>query len=119
MAKFLFVYRGPASQHEHEMSPDQMQKLMEAWNQWIGSGFQEGWMVEPGDALNLEGRVVNDQKVVSDGPFAESKEIVGGYSIVEAPDLEAAGEIAKRCPACESPGGSIEIRELAGIASKE
>ncbi len=54
--------------------------------------------------------------MVSDGPFAESKEIVGGYSIVEADDLSAASGLAKTCPAADSPGGTIEIRELAGMA---
>ena len=43
---------------------------MESWNAWIGQGMEQGWMVDPGDALNLEGRIVNHEKVVSDGPFA-------------------------------------------------
>lgn len=103
-------------QHAAEMSPDQLQKIMEAWGAWIGEGTEAKWMVDPGDALNLEGRIVNSDKVVSDGPFAESKEIVGGYSIVQAADFDAACKIAKTCPAADSPGGTIEIRELAIMA---
>ncbi len=119
MARFMFVYRGPAEEHQHDMAPEQMQQLMEAWNGWIGKGFEEGWMVDGGDALHLEGKVVNHDKVVSDGPFAEAKEIVGGYSIIQCDDLAAAAEIAKSCPGIDSPGGLIEIRELAGMGPKE
>ena len=116
MAKYMFIYRSSAEQHANEMSPDQMQKIMEAWNAWIGKGMQEKWMENPGDALKGEGKIVNHDKLVSDGPFAESKEIVGGFSIIIADDLAAAAEIAKTCPAADSPGGSIEIREMAGMA---
>ncbi len=116
MAKYMFIYRSPKEQHEHEMSPDQMQKIMEAWNAWIGQGMQEGWMENPGDALKVEGSIVNQDKVVSDGPFAESKEIVGGFSIVKADSLAGAAKIAKGCPAVDSPGGTIEIREMAEMA---
>ena len=119
MARFMFVYRSPEAQHKAEMAPEMMQQIMEAWNGWIGKGFEEGWMVDAGDALMAEGKVVNEEKVVSDGPFMESKELVGGYSIIQCEDLAAASEIAKSCPAAESPGGSIEIRELAGIGSND
>lgn len=116
MAKYMFIYRSSKDQHKKEMSPDQMQQIMEAWNGWIGKGMEEKWMVDAGDALNLEGRIVNHEKVVSDGPFAESKEIVGGYSIIQADDFDAACGLAESCPAVETPGGTIEIRELAGLA---
>jgi hypothetical protein len=52
--------------------------------------------------------------VVSDGPYIESKEIVGGYSIVQADDYEGAMAVAKECPILEpGGGGSVEIRQLA------
>ena len=116
MAKYMFIYRSSAEQHESDLSPDQMQKVMEAWNAWIGQGMEEKWMETPGDALKGEGRIVNHDKVVTDGPFAESKEIVGGFSIINAADLNVAAEIAKGCPAISAPGGTIEIRELAEMA---
>lgn len=119
MARFMFVYRSSAAQHQHEMAPEQMQQIMEQWTGWISKGFQEGWMVDAGDALKLEGKIVNDEKVVSDGPFVESKEIVGGFSIIKCDSLEAATEIAKGCPAVDSPSGTIEIRELAGMGEEQ
>jgi hypothetical protein len=115
MAKFLFVYRGK-SDIERQMSPEQMQQTMQKWSAWIGEGLKKGWMVDPGDALTDEGRVVRP-KVVSDGPFAEAKEIVGGYSVIEAQTIEAASEFAKGCPALLY-GGSVEVRGLAGLAAQ-
>jgi hypothetical protein len=74
-------------------------------------------MVDAGDALTPEGRVVNSKKVVTDGPFVEAKEIVGGFSIVKADTIDAAAEFAKGCPVLLS-GGRVEVRPLAGLAPK-
>jgi hypothetical protein len=73
-------------------------------------------MLDPGDALTAEGRVVNPKKVVTDGPFVESKEIVGGYSIVQADSIDAAAELAKGCPGLLA-GGRVEVRTLAGLSA--
>jgi hypothetical protein len=114
MAKFLFVYRG-SNEINPSFTPEQMQEHMQKWGQWIGAAMAKGWMTSPGDALTQEGRVVNAKKIVTDGPFVESKEIVGGYSIVQADSLDAAAELAKDCPALEF-GGKVEVRPLAGLA---
>jgi hypothetical protein len=114
MAKFLFVYRG-GNEAEQKMAPEQMQQIMQKWGAWIGEAMQKGWMVDPGDGLTPEGRVVRG-KVVKDGPFVESKEIVGGYSVVEAPTIDAAAEYAKGCPALLY-GGAVEVRTLAGLSA--
>ena len=116
MANFLFVYRG-GNEDYATMTPDQMQDMMQQWTNWIGEGLKKGWMLNPGDALTPEGRVVNAKKVVTDGPFVESKEIVGGYSVVKADSLAAAAELAKGCPAL-SYGGNVEVRPLAGLAKQ-
>ena len=114
MAKFLFVYRG-SSDAMRKMTPEEMQQSMQKWGQWIGDGIQQGWMIDAGDGLTEEGKVVK-AKLVTDGPFAESKEVVGGFSIVRA-DTIAAADLAKGCPALQS-GGSVEVRRLAGYADK-
>lgn len=118
MARFMFVYRNSqdAQCSKEDMSPEQMQESMAAWGKWMKNGFEKGWLVDPGDALKPDGKVINDQKVVSDGPFMESKEIVGGFMIVEAADIDAACEIAKDCPGTNTPGCTVEVRELAGMA---
>ena len=116
MANFLFVYRGAGDAYA-KLSPDEMQRNMQKWTNWIGEGFRKGWMVDAGDALTGEGRVVNSKKIVTDGPFVESKEIVGGFSIVKAENINAAAELAKGCPGLEN-GGKVEVRPLAGLAPK-
>jgi hypothetical protein len=98
-----------------QISPEEMQQSMQRWNAWIGEGFQKGWLLDAGDALLPDGRVVDNNKAVTDGPFAESKEILGGYSVVKADSYEAAIAYAKSCPILVE-GGSVEIRQLAGLA---
>ena len=115
MPKFLFVYRSEPYTAE-QISPEQMQQAMQLWNEWIGEGYQKGWMLDAGDALMPDGRLVDQNKVVTDGPFAESKELLGGYSVIQAASYEAAAEFAKRCPVLKDAGGSVEIRQLAGLA---
>jgi hypothetical protein len=113
MAKFLFVYRN-TSESYGTMTPEEMQQMLQKWQIWITEGVGKGWMVDPGDGLKREGRVVNAKKVVSDGPFVESKEVVGGFSIIQADTLEAAAELAKGCPIFLR-GGSVEVRPLQGF----
>jgi hypothetical protein len=116
MANFLFVYRGGDEVYA-KMTPDEIQGVMKKWTDWIGEGFAKGWMVDAGDALTPEGKVVHANKVVTDGPFVESKEIVGGFSIVSADSIAAAAELAKGCPGLLT-GGKVEVRVLAGLGSK-
>jgi hypothetical protein len=113
MAKFLFVYRGDPAAHA-AMPPEQIQKHMEQWGTWIAQAMQQGWMLDPGDALLPDGKVVTE-KVITDGPFVESKEVLGGYSVVQADSLEAAAKLAKGCPSI-GVGGRVEVRPLAGLS---
>jgi hypothetical protein len=116
MAKFLFVYRG-AGEHVGKMTPEEMQQHLGKWEKWIGEGMQKGWLLDPGDGLTNEGRVVVNTKVVTDGPFVETKEIVGGFSIVQADTIDAAAQLAKGCPGL-LVGGKVEVRRLAGYTTK-
>ena len=109
MAKFMFVYRGGGG-HPQEMSPEQMQQVMQAWMTWIQGGMEAGWMVDGGDALNPQGKVVSPDGTVTDGPFAETKEQLGGFYLIEAKDLDEAIELAAAMPI---GSGSLEIRPVA------
>jgi hypothetical protein len=113
MADFLFVYRNNQDARG-KMTPDEMQRQLQKWHTWFAEGLEKGWLVEPGDALKREGRIVNARKVVTDGPFVEAKEIVGGFSIVRADTLDAAAELAKVCPVL-LVGGTVEVRPLEGF----
>jgi hypothetical protein len=116
VAKFLFVYRSRPDAR-NTLSPEEMQQILGKWNTWISEGLRSGWMLDAGDALKKEGRVVNAQQVVTDGPFVEAKEIVGGFSIVQADTLDAAAELAKGCPVFLR-GGMVEVRPLEGFTLK-
>jgi len=113
VANFLFVYRNSRESYG-TLSPEEMQRMLQKWNGWITEGLRQGWMLDAGDGLKMEGRVVNAKKVVSDGPFIEVKEVVGGFSIVRADTLDAAAELAKGCPIFLR-GGSVEVRPLQGF----
>lgn len=114
--KFLFVYRGNSEQAAaFTPSPEQMQALMASWGAWIGKFMQSGQLVDPGDALQMSGKVLRPNGVVTDGPFVEAKELLGGYSVIQVDTYEQAVAIAKECPA-HRDGDTIEIRELAGLA---
>jgi hypothetical protein len=115
VAKFLFVYRG-AGEHVAKMTPQEMQQHLGRWEKWIGEGMQKGWMLDPGDGLTPEGRVVS-AKLITDGPFVESKEIVGGFSIIQADTIDAAAQLARGCPGL-AVGGKVEVRPLAGYVLK-
>ena len=116
MAKFMFVYRD--GEQTAEQSPEDMQKAMQVWMEWIEGGMKAGWLLDGGDALTTDGRIVGQDNSVTDGPFAESKELVSGYSMVEADNFEAAVELAKNSPMISQHHGYIEIRELAGVGQE-
>lgn len=118
MADFMFIYRGGNDQ-EAEMSPEQMQQYMEQWITWIQDSIKAGWMVSPGDALRPEGRLVKQdgELVITDGPFPESKEIVGGYSLIRAENLDEAAQLAAGCPGFQT-GGCVEVRPLAQVPTE-
>ena len=111
MSKFLFIYRDPVQKSAPELSADEMQAHMQRWWDWLGSGQEAGWVVEMGDPLHPTGRTVQADQSITDGPYAESKEMVGGYSIIQADDYDQACELAKGCPIYET-GGCVEVREV-------
>lgn len=111
MSKFMFVYRDDPSQPQP--SPEEMQQAMQVWMKWIEDGMAAGWLVDGGDALVPSGKVVGPDAQVTDGPFAESKELVSGYSIVNASSYDEAVELAKGCPMITVHHGHVEIRQFA------
>jgi hypothetical protein len=89
-----------------------MQKTMEQWVAWFKDLGAKGHLKDPGHPLEHTGKVVKGkQKTVTDGPYAETKDVVGGYILVEAKDLDQAVELSKGCPIFEV-GGSVEVRPV-------
>ncbi len=111
MEKFMFLFRG-GEHHAHNAKESQAAKdNMQAWMTWMQGLGQKGVLVG-GEPLQPTGKqVTGKNKVVTDGPFVEAKEIVGGYLIVNAKDINDAVEISKGCPIF-SEDGIVEVRQL-------
>lgn len=108
--KYLFLYRSALEQRPP--SPAQMQEMLATWNAWKDK-FKAN-ILDMGDKLKPTGKVVTAAGV-SDGPFVEAKEVVGGYMIVIADGYDRALAVAKEMPGMGMPGTRIEIREMAGF----
>lgn len=111
MNEFVFLYRGGMSSAQ-QPSAEEMQKQMAHWQTWLGKLGQEGVLKDVGAPLQNEGKKVASGGVITDGPFSDGKELIGGYSIVRAKDLSHAAEIAQGCPVFEY-GGTVEVRQVA------
>jgi hypothetical protein len=110
MTDYLFLFRGGDAAMA-KMSPEQLQQNMGKWMAWIEDLTRNGTF-KAGEPLDAKGKVIRGKKqVVTDGPYAESKDLVGGYLIVRAANLAQAADIAKGCPIFENDG-SVEIREI-------
>ena len=110
MKDFLLLFSG-GDQTLADYSPEQMQQHMAKWQSWIGTLNEEGCYLGgnplSGDAKTISGT----DMMVTDGPFAEAKEVVGGYLILRAADLDQATEKAKGSPIYEL-GGRTEVRPI-------
>jgi len=92
-------------------SPEQIQERMGRWFAWNNKMYEQG-IVKMGEALAPGGkRISGENKTVTDGPFAESKEVVGGFYVITVENYEAAVAIAQDYPDYDT-GGTVEIREV-------
>ena len=111
MKEYLFLFRGGDAKTVQQ-SPEKWQAHMQKWMQWMGDLTQQGKFVGA-QPLNETGRqVTGNKKIVTDGPFMEGKEIVGGYLMCKADTYDEAVEIAKGCPILEFEDGIVEVREV-------
>lgn len=105
----MFIFRGGGN--PTKISPEEMQASMQSWFTWINDLKAKDLYVS-GEPLIPGGKMVKgSDAVVTDGPFAESKEIIGGFFIVKAGSLEEATEMAKSSPDLPR-NGSVEVREV-------
>jgi hypothetical protein len=109
MSEFVFLYRGG---ERPTGSPEQMQQQMQKWMGWMKELTEKGHIKDPGHPLERTGKLVTGKsKAITDGPFAEAKDIVGGYTIVQARDLGHAAELTSGCPILDI-GGFVEVRPV-------
>ena len=112
MKEYLLLFRGgDARRIDAQKDPAKWQANMMKWKAWMEYlGKLEKFV--SGQPLNQEGSVINgSKKSVTDGPFTEGKEIVGGYLMIKASDMKEAVELSKGCPLLEHEG-TVEIREI-------
>lgn len=106
-SEFLVVARG---QWDKTLSRDEIQNAIEHFYVWLGRLVAEGKM-KRGQRLKYEGKTIARQNVITDGPFGESKEMIGGYWFILARSLDEAAQIAKGNP-CLECGLFFEIRPV-------
>jgi hypothetical protein len=110
MKDFMMIFIG-ANYEELGLSPEQLQERMGKWFAW-GNKMKEQGILKGGEALVSNAkRISGPDRVVTDGPFAESKELVGGYYTVSAESADAVVKIAQDFPDYDL-GGTVEIREI-------
>jgi hypothetical protein len=108
MSEFVYLYRGG----QRDPSPEGMQQMMQKWMTWLKGLAEKGHIKDQGQPLDRAGKLVKGrQKTVTDGPFAEAKDVVGGYTLVLAKDLDEAVELSKGCPIFETDG-AVEVRPV-------
>ena len=110
MKEFVFIFRN--SNPEITPSPEQIQEIMTAWMNWMGSIAAQNKLVDSGNRLSMtEAKTIKANNIISDGPYTEIKEFINGYTIVRADDIDGAVELAKGCPILWI-GGNVEIRAV-------
>jgi hypothetical protein len=107
--KYLVFLRSVPGRQEPP-SPAQMQEMYTAFNAWKDKF--KAHIADMGGKLKPGGKILTASGV-TDGPFAEAKEVVGGYMVVTAENYDRALQIARECPGVVRPGASVEIREIA------
>src|SRR5690348_9086589 len=108
MNEYVFLYRGGS----RPASPQEAQSVMQQWMTWLQDLAKRGHLKDQGQPLDPTGKVVAGKAMtITDGPFAEAKDLVGGYSLVNASDLAEAAELSKGCPIFDR-GGAVEVRPI-------
>jgi len=112
MSQFLYLYRMTAAARQQANStPERAQQNMQRWMKWMAELDAKGHLKDRGQPLENTGKVVRGQKAVVDGPYTEAKDLVGGFTIVEASDIDQAVDLSYGCPIFEG-GGSVEVRPV-------
>ena len=114
MEEFILIFR-----HEDGKklaSPEQIQVWMKQTMDWMGGIAAQNKLVNQGNGLSFEdSRVVRHNGIVTNGPFGEIKETIGGYIIVKADSVEEAVEFAKGSPVLQGEGNTVEVRKIAKV----
>jgi len=108
--EYMLLFRG--NDWSKGLSPEEMQQVVGRWMAWF-QGLMETGQAVAGSPLEREGKIVSGKngRIVADGPFAESKEAIGGYFLLKVDSLEEAVAIAQQCPGL-AYGSKVEVRPV-------
>lgn len=109
MTEFMMIFRN-AYDPAFKPSPEQMQASIKQWQDWMGGIAAQGKFIAT-NRLGFSGKTLKPSNVISDGPYAEIKEIVGGYVLVKAENIDEAMKLAEGCPIL-AIGGHVEVRDV-------
>lgn len=114
MAKnmYMLIFHDKKDQPQPQQSPEEMQKIYMAFQAWKEKF--KGDILDLGDGLKPTGKVITTA-AVTDGPYTEGKEIIGGFTFIYAENYDGALVIAKAMPG-QVPGRSLEVREMMGFS---
>jgi hypothetical protein len=110
MNDFLLIFRRDAD-FDMQLTPEQMQATTKPWQDWMGGLAAQNKLVNAGARLAVDGKTVKPNNVITNGPYVEVKEAIGGFTIIRASSLEEATELSKGCPILAT-GGSVEVRPI-------
>ena len=115
MKEFAMIYRSEPL-GEIKLTPEGNMVVSKEWENWMGGIAAQNKLVSPGMRLGNEGRTIKPGNVVTNGPYAEIKEMITGIIVVKAGDIDGAAEIAKGCPILNA-GGNVEVRNIIRVGS--
>jgi hypothetical protein len=110
MKEFLMIFRNVPPSGDAVPSPEQLKDISKPWQDWMGGIAAQGKLANPGNRLGFAGATLKAD-TVTDGPYAEIKEIILGYTALKTETLAEAIELAKGCPIL-TVGGNVEVREI-------
>ncbi len=110
MAKYMFLFRGGNSMID--MTPNEKEEEMGKWDAWMGMLGKSGKLID-GLPLTNTGKVLSNKgNITTDGPYAEGKEIIGGFVAVQTENIDEALTLTKGCPILNADNGTVEVREV-------
>jgi hypothetical protein len=115
MEKFMLLFRNDNTT-DFMPTPEERQATMQKWIDWLNTVAAQGNLVDKGKRLDDDGKVVKPGNLITDGPYTESKESIGGYTVIQTGSLDEAAAIAKGCPIL-TVGGNVEIRRVIDMNS--
>ncbi|HEX5151608.1 MAG TPA: YciI family protein [Parafilimonas sp.] len=110
MKEFLLLFRTDYEKVS-KASVEQAEAMMKKWMDWLGGIAAQNKLASKGNRLQSSGRIVKSDNIVTNGPYTDIKESIGGYTIIKADNYDEAVEMAKGCPVLLA-GGNVEVREI-------